>query len=596
MSITRLMRLTAYGRAKDKERILFDLQDMGCLHLIPLSKEARRAVEAGPSSEAREALKFLLSCPQRRHQVGEEEEFDAEAVERGVLKLKESIHVLEDERDFLRNRIKNLKPFGDFDFPDPDDIGCNKLWFYVMPIRGLVKVKETNYVWQEVNRDNRFVYVVVVAPSEPVDMPFDRLHIGNQSLMELRQKYALIGIELEDLQAERIALTRWIDLYVQNLARLEDVAERSRASAQTFDDDPVFAIQAWVPAEEVKNLRAYAKKMDMALELSKPTKEEEPPTLLKNKPVFSSGQDLVSFYTTPNYWLWDPSGIVFIAFTVFFAMIVSDAAYGAVMALILALLWKKMGKSVFGRRLRTLCIALVSATILYGIMVGSYFGISPPEYSFIHRMKVIELNNFGMMMKISILVGVIHLIAANFWDAWNARRSLYAFVPLGWVFMFFGAVVIWFGTIHPEMEQLLKKIGIALMLAGAAAVVLFTSTRGPVWKRIILGLKGLTRISGAFGDTLSYLRLFALGLASASLATTFNELSGQVGGSIPGIGFLFSILIIIIGHGMNLVLAIASGVIHGLRLNFIEFFNWSMPLEGYPFKAFARKEKASWTT
>jgi V/A-type H+-transporting ATPase subunit I len=104
------------------------------------------------------------------------------------------------------------------------------------------------------------------------------------------------------------------------------------------------------------------------------------------------------------------------------------------------------------------------------------------------------------------------------------------------------------------------------------------------------GLQGLTRISSAFGDSLSYLRLFALGLASASLASTFNDLAGQVKAALPAFGIFFAILIVLLGHGLNFVLALTSGLIHGLRLNFIEFFKWSISEEGHPFKAFARKE------
>jgi len=100
----------------------------------------------------------------------------------------------------------------------------------------------------------------------------------------------------------------------------------------------------------------------------------------------------------------------------------------------------------------------------------------------------------------------------------------------------------------------------------------------------------LTSITKIFGDVLSYMRLFALGLASASLAITFNQLAMQVYHAMPGLGLLFSILILILGHTLNILLGIMSGVVHGLRLNFIEFYNWSVSDEGYPFKAFARKE------
>jgi V/A-type H+-transporting ATPase subunit I len=111
--------------------------------------------------------------------------------------------------------------------------------------------------------------------------------------------------------------------------------------------------------------------------------------------------------------------------------------------------------------------------------------------------------------------------------------------------------------------------------------------------RIIDGLGSLVGVSKLFGDVMSYLRLFALGLASASLALTFNQLAGQVYQAVPGLGILLSLLILLLGHSINLLLAIISGFVHGLRLNYIEFFNWGLAEEGYPFQAFAKKESKS---
>ena len=88
---------------------------------------------------------------------------------------------------------------------------------------------------------------------------------------------------------------------------------------------------------------------------------------------------------------------------------------------------------------------------------------------------------------------------------------------------------------------------------------------------------------------LSYLRLFTLGLASSQLAATFNEIAGETIDKLPGIGLLAAILILVVGHGLNFLLAVIGGVVHGLRLNCIEFFNWSLPEEGYPFQAFCKK-------
>lgn len=595
MTIARLNKVTIYGPVDQKEKVLAELQELGCLHLIPL-RLVERPTQLGPSSEAREALKFLVTCPQRRQQITDPWSFSPEAVEHEVLYLKEHMEELENERDLLRVRIRDIKPWGDFSFSEKGALGHLKLWFYAVPYNKMDAVEASDYIWQIVARDARFAYLVVIASEEPQDMPVARVHTGGESPAELMRRLQEAERRLEDLQDKRTALTRWCYLFTTSIYRLEDQAELTVASTQTHDDAPVFALQAWVPKRRMNDLAKYAERAVLAIEAVKPVRDEEPPTLLQNKRTGASGQDLVSFYSTPNYWMWDPSSIVFYAFAIFFAMIISDAAYGAILAGVLGLLWKKMSKSAGGKRLRLLSIFLVAATIVYGVLVGSYFGIAPPPHSFLGKLKILSVDDYGAMMTLSIMIGVTHLVIANIGDAWSRRWRLRMLAPVGWVTIFIGGTIIWQHYAGTFVSVGAESAGIGCMIAGAVLILLFSHTKGPLWRRLLGGLQGLAKLSGAFGDTLSYLRLFALGLASASLALTFNDLAGQVGTAVPGIGFLLSILIVVFGHTLNLVLALASGVIHGLRLNFIEFFNWSMPEEGRPFRAFAKKESVPWTT
>jgi V/A-type H+-transporting ATPase subunit I len=275
-------------------------------------------------------------------------------------------------------------------------------------------------------------------------------------------------------------------------------------------------------------------------------------------------------------------------------MIFADAGYSATLGILLAAFWQRMGGSVGGRRFRILLASLVGVGVIYGISVGSYFGLSPAEGSWPARLKILDMMNFGAMMQISILLGVSHLVLANAITAWHFRRSMQAAVPAAWVFVLLGATALWQAVTHKESWGWLTPYGIGVLGLGLAGVVLFSSREGSFGKRLMMGISALTGLSNAFGDALSYLRLFALGLASASLASTFNSMAGQVKEALPGIGILFAIMIALFGHTLNFVLSLASGFIHGLRLNFIEFFRWSISEEGYPFKAFARKEKESW--
>jgi V/A-type H+-transporting ATPase subunit I len=590
VSIVGLTKATVVGHEQDKEQVLSELQELGCLHLIPLTPEGEPAEDVGPSRQAREALQFLASCPQRRRQVSDPSHFDAVEVERKALELQRRFHELGNERDFLAQRIEALAPWGEFEFPPLEDLGGKRLWFYAVPHHQMECVVASDLRWELVSRDPRFCYVVVVAEDEPEPeaMPVARTLAGARSRRELARRLEEVEIELEDVEAERISLTRWCTLFGRALDGLDDRAERARAAAQTARAEPVYALQAWVPRKRTQELCAYAARRGLALELSDPAPDEQPPTLFRNPPALRGGEDLVTFYMTPGYWVWDPSSVVFFSFAVFFAMILADVGYALVLLAIVLAFSKRMGQSNAGSRWRTLLGALAGTTLVYGVMVGSYFGLTPPPGSPLDRLKILDLHDFGTMMNLSIAVGAIHIAYANARDAWRHPSWGARAAPLGWAAIVLGGLGAWAG-LQADSEALLRA-GVALLLLGLASVVAFSGIGERPLMRIFRGFAALTGLSGAFGDVLSYMRLFALGLASASLAVAFNGMAGDVNEALPGVGFFFAILVLLIGHTLNFVLSLSSGFIHGLRLNVIEFFKWGVKDEGTAYRPFERKE------
>jgi V/A-type H+/Na+-transporting ATPase subunit I len=208
--------------------------------------------------------------------------------------------------------------------------------------------------------------------------------------------------------------------------------------------------------------------------------------------------------------------------------------------------------------------------------------------------KLLDINDFDTMMRLSVTIGVLHIALANgimAWQFWGQNRAR---VSLGWIAVALGGLLIWLGMGEGDGASLAYRSGFAVLITGLVAIFLFSSERAVtngvdlLW-RILEGLSALTNVTKIFGDVLSYLRLFALGLASASLALTFNDLARQVAEAHPGMGLLFSLLILLVGHLLNILLSLMSGVVHGLRLNFIEFYNWGLSEEGYPFRAFAKR-------
>jgi V/A-type H+-transporting ATPase subunit I len=597
MSIVHLKKLTLAGLLKERIRGLEQLQTLGCLHLVSLVEAAREPETVPPphAEDARKALRYLGDVPGKRHQVRADEGFDMPKAVAAVLANQDRLRQANDWRDTLVQHIEALAPWGDFRLPDSDALAGRNLWFYIVPERQMHLLDELSLPWQVVHKDNRESWVVVIDRKEPPGnaLPVPRAHTGALSLGELHKRLEEAELELEDAVAERQALTRWIYLMSRHLARAEDQAALSHAAAQTLVAEELFLVQGWVPESAVGVVSALAERQGLAMLLEEPEPTDHPPTLLENPELLAAGQDLVGFYQMPAYGTWDPSRVVFFSFAIFFAMILSDAGYALVLGLLLAAFWRHMGRSETGWRWRTLCTVLVGGSLVWGVLVGSYFGVSLSPESFWGRLKLLDLSDFDTMMKLSVGIGVLHLVLAHMEQALLKRGRVAAWAHVGWIAAMLGAFAIWLGGMQGAPHWL-SGTGHWASGLGLLAVFVFASERAVRDLRSALlwlldGMRALTGVTRIFGDVLSYLRLFALGLASASLALTFNDLAQQAS-QVQGMGLLFAILILLVGHLLNLLLALMSGVVHGLRLNYIEFYNWALSGEGYAFQPFEKKE------
>ncbi len=595
MSVARLKKLSLVGPAAQKGDTLEALQELGCMHVLPLAPppaEPEKISERG-ARNAYKALRFLTDVPEPRRQIQRDPAFEMDQFVRDVLDLMQRTRDMTDRRDFLAYRIARVRPWGDLDFPPTEVLAGNRLWFYQLPLKHREALSDINLPWAILQEDHRYIYAVLIAPDDPGDdiLPVPRTHTGSLPIQELEAQLEEAEIAIEALEAERVAQTRYLTLMRRNLSAAESAAELAHATQKVRDAEAMFALQGWVPEDRIEAVLDMAKSKDAAVLIEEPGPDDNPPTLLEQPENRSAAVDLALFYQVPAYKDWDPSIIVAASFAFFFAMIVADAGYGAVILLGLLAFWKRMGKTPGERSWRQYGVIISGATIIYGVLVGSYFGASPAEGTVWAKLKILDLNNFGAMMMISIVVGVLHLVLANALAAraaWGQRRAI---ANLGWIGALIGGFILWLSY----MKGGSMVPGSVVLAAGVLAIVLFSSdrvVRKPIdwlW-RLIDGLQSLAGAMGAFGDVLSYMRLFALGLASASLAITFNDLAVSVMQAMKGPGILFGLLILIVGHILNFALAMMSGVVHGLRLNYIEFFKWGLPDEGIVFRPFARKE------
>lgn len=613
MSIVSVIKIALVGTSARKEEALARLQAAGCLHVeptdmpspgMPTGQPVRGKPGAARSQptrpESRRALAFLLASPMHCHPAGADEPFDALAIERRAIDIEERLHHIDEDTRRVQGRIRTLEPWGHFDLDGQLLNHGLRLWCYEVPHYLLHRIPNHVTAWEMVARDNLVAYVAVLHPTEPQGMPVERTHTGSVPLHDLQQHLQALHTEHDALQVERVLLTRWCNRLAASLVWLEDEAQRQHVAALAWEAEGLFALTAWVPEAAMLQLRELADELGLALSSQPPPPEELPPTLLHNQGLNKAGQALLGIFLVPGYSTWDPSAWVLVAFALFFGMVTADAGYALVMAGLM-LLWRLRRRpsrtatpASDPARLHAMAWLLTASTGLWGVVTGTWFGVSAPATSWAGQWVLLDAADFRLMMRVSILIGLGHLVLANLSQArrntgWQARASL------GWAAVLGGGGLLGFAQ-GLGWAQHWSVAGAAvasagLLLALAAALI---QAQG-LGARAGALFNTLMRLPGALGDTLSYLRLFALGYAGASLAAAFNELAAQVVQGVPGFGVLLAMLLLLLGHALNLVLGVAGGFVHCLRLNFIEYLNWAGISEGRPFTPFKLKESPSWT-
>jgi len=600
MSIVPLKKITFCGEVEDAEFITNALQESGFLHVITQNEDSDigENYSVKTTNENIKAFNYIMHCKDKLHMVMEDPDFDGEVILDEIIELQETSEELVAKREKIEKEIENLSVWGRFEPINPEEFDNHKMWLYIIPnnrmrhipkdiIYHIVRVKEDGY------------YIVVLSENKPENMPTKELNFKNLSMSSLEAELEEVNEQLDDIETRRLEMTKYRYLLAHSINDLNNEAIRVEAEYKSLHDENFFILKAYIGENAIEDAKELAFALGVSVFIENISDKDNAPTLLKNPEAISGGEELVKFYSVPGYKNLDPSNVVFFSFALFFAMIMSDFGYACVLGIILLIFNGKMNKSQMGKRIRAMSWFIVGTSMIWGALVGSYFGTMPGQesklYALTSSFKKLDMDNINLMMTISIYTGIFHICLANFLVAWKYKNTFFSLSKIGWCAISLSGLVfipqLMMGTEFSAGEISLAKYG---LIGGIILVFLFTSKSKNIIKRIIDGLLGLTSLSGAFGDILSYLRLFALGLASASLAITFNQLAVGMVESIHIFGYLLGAIILIIGHGINFALGILGGLVHGLRLNVLEFFNWSISDEGYPFHTFSKTEVKKW--
>lgn len=329
------------------------------------------------------------------------------------------------------------------------------------------------------------------------------------------------------------------------------------------------------------NLKEEFDKMDIFYMTEAATEEDNPPIKLKNNKFASMFEVLTGMYGMPAYREYDPTAVLAPFFLLFFALCLGDAGYGLVLVGVGAFLKKKV-KSM--AKLAPLVMTLGVGTFFIGIFMHTFFGFDMLTMNFIPDwMKKCMLNGdvagFPAAMVLAIGIGIFNTCVAMvmkamcFTHRFGLKNTLGTW---GWTLLVVGGVILGGITLLGLLQsEIAKWIFIVLAIISGLGIYIFNDPKRNPLVNIGAGLWDTYNMAtGLLGDTLSFIRLYALGLAGGMLGSTFNMLGGMIMDAcpVPGLNWLLFAVIFIIGHVLNIALSCLGAFVHPLRLTFVEFF------------------------
>ena len=583
--------------ASEREKTLREIRYLGVLHIaVEKLRDTNDRVEMQTLFADVEKCMRCLSGRHGNTDKVHEHQFEPRQLYEKVAYEMSKLSEVEQEIDALCRQEGPLSAWGDFSPEIIRELAAGGIYVYCCEAPHKVYLeylRREELMVEEINSDKALTRFIVLSQTEldTKDMPLAALP-EDKSLSQIREQLRKAEIQLERQEQE-------LDLLAHQLPVLETYCDEVREHLEFLsardgmaDHEQIISIQGYIPEPRINEVVAHAKEHGWALLIDDPDPEDhQVPTLITLPKIFRMVQPLFEFLgISPGYREIDVSVGVLFFFTIFFGIIVGDAGYGSLFLLgtLGGMLFIKKKSDKLKLALRLL-MTLSLSTITWGALSGNWFGLAAPGIKFLTEADATVKN--ANVMCICFVIAVAQLAMGHIWQAIVHGKVRKALGQLGWIFLLGGnffltlKLIVYPGN-FPVFMYYLYGIGLAL--------IIFCDVD---WKDIGAAFNFPFSIINSFVDILSYIRLFAVGLAGYQIANSFNEM-GITLTEIPGISWwliplciLGGALVILFGHLLNMVLCLMSVLVHGVRLNTLEFSNHvGLTWAGIEFKPFKKKE------
>jgi V/A-type H+-transporting ATPase subunit I len=434
------------------------------------------------------------------------------------------------------------------------------------------------YSITEIARNSKKVYFVIAAQVSEV-FEFDLPELKQPAITHAQALANIDKIKTEIDEQQKIISqsAAYIDDFVAESLRLSGDLHLSKAinSGEEVADGNLIVLEGWATADTQTKVDDFLDNSGAVYIKEQPTPEDNTPVQLKNNRFARLFEFVEQFYTLPKYGTTDMTPYCAPFYMFFFGFCLCDGGYGLIFLILGLTVAKKMKNGVL-RSIGWLTFWCGLATFLFGIATGSFFGVSLAQFQLFEPVKNIFLDS-KKLFYIALCTGIVHLLLGMGVKAYSKAKYfgfVHALSTIGWMIVLvssiaallvvpqlglvvpFGAVIFWS----------LFGLGLFLMFfCNSPGKNIFVNFGAGLWNTY-------NDITGILGDTLSYLRLFALGLSGSVLATVFNSLATGMSPDVIVLKQLVVVMILLVGHVLNLCMSALGAFVHPMRLTFVEFY------------------------
>ena len=619
-----------------KEEALNKLRDLGIVHIEINEGFGEKLVQYKEQITALERLLFAVGKPKKIEQ--KSLELDE------ALNIANEIDILGDEKTAclseqasLNAEIERLKDWGDI---DPDAIEALalkgiKIAFYEAPKREYAALS-SNIQTVKLDNGKNTVRFFILDNGEDIDPALSnyQLALPKISTEKMKERSAKLKDRVVEIDARIASFACYADRVKSIIKDLEKEIEFEtystgmESSVLSSDESNSVAVayfNGYVEAENIDSIKQMARENSWGLLINEPSAEDNVPTKLKNNKFVSLIYPIMDFLgTVPGYFEYDISGWFLMFILIFFGIIFGDGGYGLLITAVAAvpilknLLTKKKVSPLF------LLVGLFGlSTVLWGTLTCTWFGLFPemlpewlkslsiPVISNVYADKIWELpwtaEGVGLTTAQNLQIfcfslALIQLSVAHVMGAFRNRKSIKMLGDIGSIFQLWGIYYLVLSlVVNPVVFSFDLSVGgvpvgtVAIALIGVGFVMsfVFSNYEGSILKSIVASLTNIVSVLlgvvNVFSDIVSYIRLWAVGLAGAAISATVNELVSPLLGNF--VFMVFAIILLVFGHGLNMILNVLSVIVHGIRLNTLEFSSHlDMSWSGHKFKPFENKK------